>query len=212
LGVGVIAAAGGRAERRMGSAALAGVVVAAAVVHGLLSLLVFRQAQVFSPAAIAVAVLTVCQLARFERHDPELDRREDLSLMLGGFLVLVVMVAAAFDADFVPAAVGLLAGPAVGIGAFVWVRSREVWRLENEGTGTVAGVLFADDTELLTVEELRDSTDKLLEQISESGMESLDRKQRSFLARASVRLRQMQGAGAQGTGADSREGVGHEQP
>lgn len=205
LGVCVIAAAGRRAEARVGSLGLAGAMVGAAVAHGLLALLVFRLDSVFSPAAIAVTVLTVCQLARLERRDEECDRAGDLSLMLGGFLVLVVLVAAAFDAGFVPAAVGLLAGPAVGIATFTMVRSQELWRLESEGTGTVAGVLFADDTELLTVEELRDSTDKLLEQISVSGMQSLDRKQRLFLARASVRLKQMQGAGSGDGQADVRE-------
>jgi len=192
LVIAVLALAGRRAEARMGSMPLMLAVVGATVAHALLALLVFRHGSVFSPVAAAVTVLTISQLSRFERRDEQHDPTEGMSLMVGGFLLLMVVVSAAFEAEFVQAAVGLLVGPLVGMGAFAWVRTAEVWRLETEGTGTVAGVLFADDTELLTMEELRETTDKLLAQISSEGIASLDKQQRQFLARASVRLKSMQ--------------------
>lgn len=191
LSAAVLWLAGPTAERRLGFGPAVALVSAAMIGHGLLSLLVLRLDHVFAPTAVVMALLTVAQLTRFEREGEKSALREDgeLPLILGGFLLLAVAVAAAFDAQSISAFVGALVGPMLGLAAFSMVRSHEVSKLEEQGSGTVAGVLYADDAELLTIEELTERTDGLLDQISRRGYSSLDRHQRQFLVRASARLR-----------------------
>ncbi len=191
LSTAAIFLSGATAEARVGTRGLLAMIGFAALLHGIVSLLVFGQTGAFGPTAITAAIMTVGSLARIEQGPRSGALQADARITVSAFLVLAVLVSAAFDQAFLPPLVGLFAGVLAGFAAFHTIRSLELSLLTSQGTASVGGMLYADDAELLTVEELRSAADKLLEKISSDGYDSLDTHQRSFLARASARLRQM---------------------
>jgi hypothetical protein len=189
-----------QSEARLGTRGAAMLLVAVAGLQALASLFAFGDPAAFSPSGIVFALLTLSYLASFERARPVGASGRDravgdgvanLRLLVLVFFSLLVGVCAALDAGFRPMLAGLLVGPPAALVAFALKRRSEIRGLELDGSGDVAGLFYADDTELLTTEELRSLTDRLLEQISAEGMESLDRNQKLFLSRASARLRAM---------------------
>lgn len=187
--IAALSVGGPAAERRLGTAYALGMGVVAAVIQAAFTLVILGMEHAFSPVGPALAFLVFAIIVEFERNTPSTEVELDMRLVVLAFMVLVVAVAASFEPSFRPLLPGLLAGPVVAISAFAFKRKAERERVARDGSGQVGTLYYADETELLTAEELKLEADRLLEKISVDGYASLTPQQRTFLARASQRLR-----------------------
>ncbi|MCK6438649.1 MAG: hypothetical protein L6Q71_00425 [Planctomycetes bacterium] len=188
-------------ELKLGWRRTLGLIVTIMLMQAALTIVVFAGGgasgfdSAFSPVGIALGLLCFAQMVEFERNDPRGEAELDFRLVVTAFLVLTVCVSSAFHPPFKPMLAGLVAGPVVAIALFAANRKVERVRVERKGYGEVGSLLYADEMELLTVEEVRKRTDELLAQIATGGIESLDEEQRRFLSKASRRLRDVRHGG-----------------
>ena len=190
-------ASGVATEERLGSMPTTLLFIVVIFFQALFSVVVFGQGAdtafgtAFSPLAVILSMLTMAQLVEFERNDPRREAELDFRVVLMSFIIILSAVAAALYPPFKPLLVALVVGPLFAIVAFAVLRKAEREALRRVGHGGVGGLYYAEESEMLTVEELRARTDKLLSMIAKSGYESLTKEEHRFLSRASQRLREI---------------------
>lgn len=136
-------------------------------------------------------LLVTSLLVQLERRASRVETENDFRMTL----LMAGVVTAAMCAGFLthPGYNGLLAAVAVGP-VFAVVGFVVNWKLQMravrmKGEGKVGNLYFVEEVDLLTLEEIQQRMDRLLDKIAAQGMDALDPEEHRFLKHASRRLK-----------------------
>lgn len=145
----------------------------------------------FGTLAFAVFLVVSDLLVHLNDSRKSNEAEIDIRMSLLVAIVSVSAVAAGFlsDPSWGGHLVALASGGLVGVCAYVAQRRYQLRLVRKQGSGSVGGLYFVDETELLTRDEIQSRMDRLLDKIGAQGMESLTGDEQRFMKQASRRIK-----------------------